>query len=99
MDYRDAGVDISAADDAKGRIKALARGTFNASVLSEIGSFGGMFRPELGRYQEPVLVASTDGVGTKIKGAIAAGVHDSVGHDLLAHRLHALLLHGPVPPL
>ena len=50
MDYRDAGVDISAADEAKGRIKALARGTFNASVLSEIGSFGGMFRPDLRGY-------------------------------------------------
>ena len=62
MDYRDAGVDISAADEAKSRIKALARGTFNASVLSEIGSFGGMFRPDLGRYEDPVLVASTDGV-------------------------------------
>ena len=67
MDYREAGVDISAADEAKARIKALARGTFNAGVLSEIGSFGGMFRPDLARYAEPVLVASTDGVGTKIK--------------------------------
>jgi len=75
MDYREAGVDISAADEAKARIKALAKGTFNASVLSEIGSFGGMFRPDWSRYREPVLVASTDGVGTKIKVAIAAGVH------------------------
>src|SRR5215510_13128548 len=97
MDYRDAGVDISAADDAKGRIKALARGTFNASVLSEIGSFGGMFRPDLGRYQEPVLVASTDGVGTKIKVAIAAGVHDSVGYDLVAHCVNDILVQGAVP--
>jgi phosphoribosylformylglycinamidine cyclo-ligase len=97
MDYRDAGVDISAADDAKGRIKALARGTFNASVLSEIGSFGGMFRPDLGRYQEPVLVASTDGVGTKIKVAIAAGVHDTVGYDLVAHCVDDILVQGAVP--
>jgi phosphoribosylformylglycinamidine cyclo-ligase len=97
MDYRDAGVDISAADDAKGRIKALARGTFNASVLSEIGSFGGMFRPDLGRYQEPVLVASTDGVGTKIKVAIAAGVHDTVGYDLVAHCVNDILVQGAVP--
>ncbi|MFI4943564.1 MAG: phosphoribosylformylglycinamidine cyclo-ligase, partial [Burkholderiales bacterium] len=67
MEYRDAGVDISAADAAKARIKTLARGTFNPSVLSEIGSFGGLFRPELGAYKDPVLVASTDGVGTKIK--------------------------------
>src|SRR5262249_32071001 len=97
MDYRDAGVDISAADDAKGRIKALARGTFNASVLSEIGSFGGMFRPDLGRYQEPVLVASTDGVGTKIQVAIAAGVHDTVGYDLVAHCVDDILVQGAVP--
>ena len=79
MDYRDAGVDITAADEAKDRIKTLARGTFNPAVLSEIGSFGGMFRPDLSRLREPVLVASTDGVGTKIKVAIAAGVHDTVG--------------------
>ncbi len=53
MDYREAGVDISAADEAKARIKALAKGTFNASVLSEIGSFGGMFRPDWSRYRDP----------------------------------------------
>src|SRR5262249_52930056 len=97
MDYRDAGVDISAADDAKGRIKALARGTFNASVLSEIGSFGGMFRPDLGRYREPVLVASTDGVGTKIQVARAAGVHDTVGYDLVAHCVNDILVQGATP--
>jgi phosphoribosylformylglycinamidine cyclo-ligase len=97
MDYRDAGVDISAADDAKARIKALARGTFNASVLSEIGSFGGMFRPDLGRYNQPVLVASTDGVGTKIKVATLAGVHDTVGYDLVAHCVNDILVQGAVP--
>ena len=82
MDYREAGVDISAADAAKARIKALARGTFNPGVLSEIGSFGGMFRPDLSAYREPVLVASTDGVGTKIQVARAMDVHDTVGYDL-----------------
>jgi len=97
MDYREAGVDISAADDAKARIKTLARGTFNAAVLSEIGSFGGMFRPDLKRYEEPVLVASTDGVGTKIKVAIAAGVHDTVGYDLVAHCVNDILVQGALP--
>jgi phosphoribosylformylglycinamidine cyclo-ligase len=97
MDYREAGVDISAADVAKERIKRLARATFNPSVLSEIGSFGGMFRPELGEYQEPVLVASTDGVGTKIKVAIAAGVHDTVGYDLVAHCVNDILVQGALP--
>src|SRR5512147_935295 len=97
MDYRDAGVDISAADAAKSRIKGLARATFNASVLTEIGSFGGMFRPDLGRYAEPVLVASTDGVGTKIRVATLAGIHDTVGYDLVAHCVDDILVQGAVP--
>jgi phosphoribosylformylglycinamidine cyclo-ligase len=97
LDYSDAGVDISAADEAKSRIKALARGTFNASVLSEIGSFGGMFRPDLRGYEDPVLVASTDGVGTKIQVAIAAGVHDTVGYDIVAHCVNDILVQGATP--
>jgi phosphoribosylformylglycinamidine cyclo-ligase len=97
MDYRDAGVDISAADAAKARIKVLAKSTFNPSVLTEIGSFGGMFRPELAQYREPVLVASTDGVGTKIKVAIEAGVHDTVGYDLVAHCVDDILVQGALP--
>jgi phosphoribosylformylglycinamidine cyclo-ligase len=97
MDYREAGVDISAADAAKARIKGLERATFNVQVLTEIGSFGGMFRPDLSRYREPVLVASTDGVGTKIKVAILAGVHDTVGYDLVAHCVNDILVQGAVP--
>jgi phosphoribosylformylglycinamidine cyclo-ligase len=97
MDYREAGVDIAAADAAKARIKALARGTFNAGVLSEIGSFGALFRPELAGYREPVLVASTDGVGSKIQVALAAGVHDSVGYDLVAHCVNDILVQGALP--
>ena len=97
MDYRDAGVDIPAADEAKARIKGLARGTFNAAVLSEIGSFGAMFRPDLSPYRDPVLVASTDGVGTKIQVAIATGVHDTVGYDLVAHCVNDILVQGAAP--
>jgi len=97
MDYREAGVDIDAADEAKSRIKALARGTFNPAVLSEIGSFGAMFRPDFARYAAPVLVASTDGVGTKIQVARAAGVHDTVGYDLVAHCVNDILVQGAVP--
>jgi phosphoribosylformylglycinamidine cyclo-ligase len=97
MDYREAGVDISAADEAKSRIKALAHETFNPSVLSEIGSFGGMFRPDLGRYREPVLVASTDSVGTKTKVAAMAGVHDTVGYDIVAHCVNDILVQGATP--
>jgi phosphoribosylformylglycinamidine cyclo-ligase len=97
MDYREAGVDIGAADAAKLRIKALAKGTFNAGVLSEIGSFGGMFRPDFSRFTEPILVASTDGVGTKIAVAIQANVHDTVGYDLVAHCVNDILVQGAVP--
>jgi phosphoribosylformylglycinamidine cyclo-ligase len=97
MDYREAGVDISAADAAKEKIKLLARGTFNPGVLSEIGSFGGLFRPDFRGYEEPVLVSSTDGVGTKIKVAIAAGVHDTVGYDLVAHCVNDILVQGALP--
>ena len=97
MDYRDAGVDIASADSAKSRIKKLARASFNPSVLAEIGSFGGLFRPDLSRYQEPVLVASADGVGTKLQVAIAAGVHDTVGYDLVAHCVNDILVQGAVP--
>jgi phosphoribosylformylglycinamidine cyclo-ligase len=97
MDYREAGVDISAAEAAKDRIRSLARSTFNPLVLTEIGSFGGMFRADLARYREPVLVASTDGVGTKIRVAVAAGVHDTVGYDLVAHCVNDILVQGAVP--
>src|SRR6185503_13396182 len=97
MDYREAGVDISAADEAKDRIKRLARGTFNAGVLYEIGSFGGMFRPDFSRLKEPVLVSSTDSVGTKTKVAILAGVHDTIGIDLVNHCVNDILVQGAVP--
>src|SRR6266850_1182228 len=97
MDYREAGVDISAADEAKDRIKRLARGTFNAGVLSEIGSFGGMFRPDFSRLKEPVLVSSTDSVGTKTKVALLAGVHDTVGHDIVNHCVNDILVQGAAP--
>jgi phosphoribosylformylglycinamidine cyclo-ligase len=97
MDYREAGVDIAAADEAKRRIKTLARGTFNAGVLSEIGSFGGLFRPDLSPYREPVLVASADGVGTKVQVARAAGIHDTVGYDLVAHCVDDILVQGATP--
>jgi phosphoribosylformylglycinamidine cyclo-ligase len=97
MDYKVAGVDIAAADSAKARIKELARATFNAGVVSEIGGFGAMFRPDLGSYREPVLVASTDGVGTKIKVAIQANRHDGVGYDLVAHCVNDILVQGATP--
>jgi phosphoribosylformylglycinamidine cyclo-ligase len=97
MDYREAGVDIDAADDAKRRIRALARATFNTSVLTDIGAFGAMFRLDLARFSDPILVASSDGVGTKIQVARLAGVHGTVGYDLVAHCVNDILVQGASP--
>jgi phosphoribosylformylglycinamidine cyclo-ligase len=95
--YKDAGVDIDAANRATERIKKLARTTFNENVMSEIGSFGGMFNGVFADTREPVLVASCDGVGTKLKVAFAAGVHDTIGYDLLAHCINDILAQGAKP--
>ncbi len=97
MDYRAAGVDIAAADDAKERIKRLLSSRKSASVLSEIGSFGGVFQPDFSGMKEPVLVSSTDGVGTKIRIARDCGVHDTVGYDLVAHCVNDILVQGARP--
>lgn len=97
MDYRAAGVDIAAADDAKERIKRLLSSRKSASVLSEIGSFGGVFQPDFSGLKEPVLVSSTDGVGTKIRIARDCGVHDTVGYDLVAHCVNDILVQGARP--
>ncbi len=97
MDYRAAGVDIGAADDAKERIKRLLSKSKSASVLSEIGSFGGVFRPDFSGMKEPVLVSSTDGVGTKIRVARDCGIHDTVGYDLVAHCVNDILVQGARP--
>jgi phosphoribosylformylglycinamidine cyclo-ligase len=95
--YRAAGVDIDAGNETVRRIKSIARATFTPGVLSEIGSFGGLFRLDPGRYREPVLVASTDGVGTKLKVAFATGRHDSVGADLVNHCVNDILVQGAEP--
>src|SRR6267143_5583723 len=95
--YRDAGVDIDAANRATEKIKELARGTFNARTLSEIGSFGGMFDDAFPEMQQPVLVASADGVGTKLKIAFATGVHNTIGRDLVNHCVNDILVQGARP--
>jgi phosphoribosylformylglycinamidine cyclo-ligase len=97
MDYRSAGVDIDAATRAVSRIRELARSTFRPEVLSDIGSFGGLFRLDTTKYRRPVLVASTDGVGTKLKIAIAAGRNESVGYDLVSHCINDILVQGARP--
>ena len=97
MDYKASGVDIDAGNETVRRIRSLARSTFTAGVLSDIGSFGGLFRIEPGRYKEPVLVASADGVGTKLKVAFMAGRHDTVGADLVNHCVNDILVQGAEP--
>ena len=96
LDYRSAGVDIDAADEAKRRLKALVQTTYTAGVRSDIGDFGGMFRIPPG-LRAPVLVSSADGVGTKIKIAIEADRHDTVGHDLVNHCVNDILVQGARP--
>jgi phosphoribosylformylglycinamidine cyclo-ligase len=97
ISYRDAGVDIDAANEAKEKIKRLARATFNERTLSEIGSFGGMFDAAFPGLRAPVLVASADGVGTKLKVAFATGVHNTVGRDLVNHCVNDILVQGARP--
>ena len=97
MDYRQSGVDIDAGNETVRRIKSLARGTFTPGVLSEIGSFGGLFRLDRDRYREPVLVSSADGVGTKLKVAFMTGRHDTVGADLVNHCVNDILVQGAEP--
>jgi phosphoribosylformylglycinamidine cyclo-ligase len=95
--YRAAGVDIDAGNEAVRRIRALARSTFTANVLSDIGSFGGLFRLPMGEASDPVLVASADGVGTKLKLAFMSGRHDTVGQDLVNHCVNDILVQGARP--
>ena len=96
LTYRAAGVDIEAGDDAVHRIVPLARGTFRPEVLGGIGAFAGFVKVPAG-YTEPVLVSSTDGVGTKLKVAFLADRHDTVGIDLVAMSVNDLLVHGAEP--
>ncbi len=97
MRYADAGVDISVADQAKQRIRTLAGRTFNSNVLAPIGGFGSLFRFDQKRWREPVLVASADGVGTKLKIATALGVHSTVGADIVNHCVNDILTQGAEP--
>lgn len=95
--YRDAGVDIDAQDRALAEVKKLVASTRIPGVLSELGSFGGLFRPDLSGMKEPVLVASADGVGTKLAVARMAGDFSTIGHDLVNHCVNDILVQGAVP--
>jgi phosphoribosylformylglycinamidine cyclo-ligase len=97
IDYKTSGVDIDAGNETVRRIRALAKGTFTPGVLSDIGSFGGLFQLPLGEAADPVLVASADGVGTKLKLAFMSGRHDTVGQDLVNHCVNDILVQGARP--
>jgi phosphoribosylformylglycinamidine cyclo-ligase len=97
MDYKQAGVDIEAGNEVVRRIRALARGTFTPGVLSEIGSFGGLFQLDAARRADPVLVASADGVGTKLRIAFLTGIHRTIGIDLVNHCVNDILVQGAEP--
>jgi phosphoribosylformylglycinamidine cyclo-ligase len=96
VDYQQAGVNIDAGNETVRRIKALARKTYTPGVLSGVGAFGGLFA--LGKGVEaPVLVASADGVGTKLKVAFMTGIHDTIGVDLVNHCVNDILVQGARP--
>ncbi len=95
--YRDSGVDIDAQDRALAQVKKMVRNTYTSNVLSDQGAFGGLFRPPIKGFKDPVLVASADGVGTKLKVAFAAGRHTTVGRDLVNHCVNDILVQGARP--
>ena len=97
--YTEAGVDIDAGNSLVSRIKSMVAQTHIPGVLSDIGGFGGLFKPDLSGMTEPVLVASTDGVGTKLKLAFAFDKHDTVGIDLVAMCANDILVQGAKPLL
>jgi phosphoribosylformylglycinamidine cyclo-ligase len=97
VDYKASGVDIDAGTEAVRRIRGLARSTFTSGVLSDIGSFGGLFSLDAARLREPVLVSSADGVGTKLKVAFMADRHDTIGADLVNHCVNDILVQGAEP--
>jgi phosphoribosylformylglycinamidine cyclo-ligase len=97
LTYADAGVDIDAGNRLVDMIKPLVRATARAGADAEIGGFGGLFDPKAAGFKDPVLVAATDGVGTKLKIAIDAGVHDGIGVDLVAMSVNDLVVQGAEP--
>jgi phosphoribosylformylglycinamidine cyclo-ligase len=97
LTYRDAGVDIEAGDALVEAIKPLARSTGRSGAMGGLGGFGALFDLKAAGYRDPVLVASTDGVGTKLRLAIEAGRHDTVGIDLVAMCVNDLVVQGAEP--
>jgi len=97
MDYKTSGVDIDAGNETVRRIRALAKSTFTGGVLSDIGSFGGLFRLDPTAWKDPILVSSADGVGTKLKVAFLTNQHRTIGVDLVNHCVNDILVQGARP--
>ncbi len=97
ISYKDAGVDISKADESNAMIKQLVKQTYNHNTLSELGLFAGLYRFNKNQYENPVLVSSTDGVGTKLKLAVMSGDYTTVGGDIVNHCVNDILVHGAIP--
>ncbi len=97
LTYKSAGVDIDKGNEFVEEIKSLARNTFRRGIISEIGSFGGFFSLDISNIKEPVLVSSTDGVGTKLKIAFMMNKHDTIGIDLVAMNVNDIVTHGAEP--
>lgn len=97
LSYRDAGVDIDAGNALIERIKPLVKNTLRPEVLGNLGGFGALFELDLGKYEAPVLVAGTDGVGTKLKLALQLDIHNTVGIDLVAMCVNDLIVQGAEP--
>lgn len=95
--YKDAGVDVELADKVIGSLTDRIRATFRPEVMGKMGGFAAMFRPEWRKYEDPVLVSATDGVGTKLKIAFLTGIHHTVGIDLVAMNVNDLLVTGAEP--
>ncbi|HVR40009.1 MAG TPA: phosphoribosylformylglycinamidine cyclo-ligase [Thermoanaerobaculia bacterium] len=95
--YKESGVDIDAQDEALREVRRIVRDTYTPNVLSELGSFGGLFRGSFDGVEKPILVSSTDGVGTKIRVAQAMKIHDTVGGDLVNHCVNDILVQGARP--
>ena len=95
--YKEAGVDIEAGQEVVRRIRSMAKQTFNSRVITDIGGFSGLYSLNAEKYRQPVLVSSTDGVGSKLKVAIMTGVHDSIGIDLVAMCVNDILAQGATP--
>ena len=97
ISYEDAGVNIEKGNESVQRIKKLVRKTFNPSVLSDIGLFGGLFEFNTGQYKSPVLVSSTDGVGTKTQVGVAMKKYKGLGADIVGHSINDILVQGAKP--